>query len=60
MDYKRARDIVGNKEIVDVFYNEQPVWIQEVNDNIAKIGYVNKNVTQDVYLEDLYESNLYN
>lgn len=60
MDYTRARDIIGNKKIVDVFYNEQPVWIQEINDNIAKIGYINKNITQDVYLEDLYENNLYN
>jgi len=55
MDYKRAHDIINNKELVDVFYNEQPVWIQEISDNIAKIGYINNSGSKDVYLEDLYE-----
>jgi len=60
MDYLRAREIFNNNNVVDVFYENEPVWIQEINDNIAKVGYVNKSVTQDVYLEDLYERNLYN
>lgn len=55
MDYSRARNIVSGREITDVYYNDEPVWIQEINDNIAKIGFVNSNTTKDVYLEDLVE-----
>lgn len=60
MDYSRAREIYKQNNVVDVFYENEPVWIQEIKDNIATIGYVNKNTVQDVYLEDLYERNLYN
>lgn len=58
MDYKRAHEIINNKELVDVFYNEQPVWIQEINDNIATVGYINNSNYKDVYLEDLYEKRI--
>ena len=53
--------ISGNKEKVDTFYNERPVWIQELNgNNIAKIGFVDNFEERDVFIEDLYERNLYN
>lgn len=60
MDYQRARDIFFGKELTDIYYDNEPVWIQELNDNIATVGFVNKNSTKDVYLEDLYERGLYN
>ena len=60
MNSKRVYEIIKNKEKVDVFYNDRPVWLQEVNNNIAKVGFVDNFEEKDVYVEDLYESNLYN
>ncbi len=56
---QRIQEILKSKEIQEVYYNEKPVWIQEVRDNIAKIGFVNSGVEKDVFIEDLYEENLY-
>lgn len=60
MDLQRAFEIVKNKQKRDVFFEERPVWIQEVRDNKAKIGFVDNFEEKDVYIEDLYESDLYN
>lgn len=60
MDSKRISEIMKNKEIKDIYYDERPVWIQEVQNNIAKVGFIDNNEVKDVYIEDLYESNLYN
>ena len=60
MDYKRAKDICYGKNITDVYFDNEPVWIQELNDNVATVGFINKAVTKDVRVEDLYEKNLYN
>ena len=60
MEYTRVFEILKNKEKTDVFFDERPVWIQELNDNIAKIGFIDNFEEKDVYIEDLYEGNLYN
>ncbi|MCI8273240.1 MAG: small, acid-soluble spore protein, H family [Clostridia bacterium] len=60
MDYNRVQNILMNKEKVDIFYDERPVWIQGVNENIAKVGFVDNFEEKDVYINDLYERNLYN
>lgn len=60
MNIKRIHEILKNKEKCDVFFEDKPVWIQELKDNIAKIGFIDGTGDKDVYIEDLYEDNLYN
>ena len=60
MDLERVHFILDNKEKSDIFYQERPVWIQGINNNIAKVGFVDNFEERDVFIEDLYERNLYN
>ena len=60
MNNQRINEILNNKEINEIFYNEKPVWIQEVHDDIATIGFLDGSREKDVYIDDLYEINLYN
>ena len=62
MDLQRVHSILNNKEKSDVFYDERPVWIQGIDDNndIAKVGFIDDFEEKDVYIEDLYEKNLFN
>lgn len=60
MRLSRVQDVLNNKEKVDIFYDERPVWIQSINDNVAKVGFIDNFEERDVYIEDLYEKDLYN
>ncbi|MBQ3414647.1 MAG: H-type small acid-soluble spore protein [Clostridia bacterium] len=62
MDLKRINNILNNKEKIDIYYEDRPVWIQEVNNdnNTVKIGFVDNFEEKDVFIDDLYERNLYN
>lgn len=60
MNLHRVYEILEDKKKYDVLYNERPVWVQEVKDNIAHIGFIDSTEEKDVYIEDLYEDNLYN
>ena len=60
MDLNRIHSILNNKEKTDILYNERPVWIQGVNKNIAKVGFIDTFEEKDVFIQDLYERNLYN
>lgn len=58
MNYDEVNSIIKNKRKTDVFYNNNPVWIQDVNKDIARVGFIYENVEKDVYIKDLYEKNL--
>ncbi len=60
MNYNRVQNILNNKEKVDIYYDERPVWIQGINNNVAKIGFIDNFEERDVFIEDLYERNLFN
>lgn len=60
MNKERLSEILKQKQINEVYYNEKPVWIQDVKDDIAKIGFLDGSKEKDVYIEDLYENDLYN
>ena len=55
MELNRVYSILSNKEKCDVFYNERPVWIQGINQNYAKVGFVDNFEEKDVLINDLYE-----
>ena len=60
MKIDRIEAMLKSKEKSDVFYEDRPVWIQEVHNNIATVGFIDNNEERDVLIEDLYEDNLYN
>jgi len=55
MNITRVTEIIKNKEIKDIYYDDRPVWIQEINNNVAKVGFIDNNEERDVYIKDLYE-----
>lgn len=59
MDKKRVYEILKNKEKCDVYYDDRPVWIQSLNDNVAQVGFIDNFEERDVFTEDLYEDNSY-
>jgi len=60
MDLNRIHSILNNKEKIDVLYDERPVWIQGVNGDVAKVGFIDTFEEKDIFIQDLYERNLYN
>ena len=59
MNRERVNEILNHRSLSEVFYNEKPVWIQNVHDDIATIGFLDGSKEKKVYIEYLYESNLY-
>lgn len=59
MNKQRVKEILNQKKLNEVYYNERPVWIQELDDNIAKVGFIDSNEERNVYIEDLYETDPY-
>jgi H-type small acid-soluble spore protein len=58
MELNRINSILSNKEKIDIFYEDRPVWIQEINNSKAKVGFVDSFDEQDVFIKDLYEREL--
>lgn len=56
MNNKRVFEIINNKEIKDIYYDNRPIWVQEINNNMAKIGFMDNIGEKDVYIKDLYET----
>ena len=60
MDLDRINFILNNEEKCDVYFDDRLVWIQGVNNDVAKVGFVDNFEEKDVYIKDLYERNLEN
>ena len=58
MDRQKINEILNNNIINEVFYNEKPIWIQEVENDIAKIGFLDGSQEKNVYITDLYEKEI--
>jgi len=59
MTKQRIFQVLKEQQSHDILYDEKPVWIQEVRDNIATIGFLDGSHEKDIYIEDLYEKELY-
>lgn len=57
MNLDRIHNILEQNEKCDVFYNERVVWIQGVNSDVAKVGFVDNFEEKEVPISDLYEKN---
>ena len=55
MTNTRISEILRNKQLNEIYYNEQPVWVQEVHGDKATVGFINSNYSQDDFIKDLYE-----
>ena len=55
MKLSRVREVLYNKDKVDIFYDYRPVWIQCLNNQVAKVGFIDNFEERDVFIEDLYE-----
>ena len=57
MNRERINEILIGNNVNEVFYNEKPIWIQEINGDIARIGFLDGSPEKYVYTNDLYENN---
>lgn len=58
MNIQRINEILKNKEKCDVYYGDKLVWIQEVNENRAMIGFIDGSEEKNVNINDLYEPSI--
>ena len=58
MDINRVQAVLSNKEKTDIFYDDRAVWIQELNNDTAKVGFVDNFEENDVFIKYLYERDL--
>lgn len=58
MELNRINSILSNKEKTDIFYGDRSVWIQELSQDKAKVGFIDNFEEKDVFIKDLYERQL--
>lgn len=58
MTSHKISEILKSKELHNIFYDNRPVWVQEITGNTAKVGFIDTNEEKDVFIEDLYENDL--
>ena len=57
MKIQRVNEILNCDEKFDIFYDDKPVWIQEINGNNATVGFIDGGEEKDVNINELYETN---
>lgn len=55
MKLNRVKEVLNNKDKVDIFYDDRPVWVQSIGSRTAKVGFIDNFEERDVFIEDLYE-----
>ena len=55
MNLDRINSILNNDKKTEVFYQNRAVWIQELNHDIAKVGFIDNFEEKDIPIADLKE-----
>ena len=55
MNIQRVNEILNSDKKFDIFYGDKLVWIQDVNEKIATVGFIDGSEDRDVNINDLYE-----
>lgn len=56
MNYKRAQEILASHGVIDVLYQGEPVWIEEIiGDKEAIVSHITKQKQYQVSLGELKE-----
>lgn len=58
MNFERINYILNNDDKFNIYYDDRPVWIQELDstNKSAKVGFVDSFEERDVFIKDLYEN----
>ncbi|MCX7920532.1 MAG: H-type small acid-soluble spore protein [Clostridia bacterium] len=56
MDTESAMEIIGSPSEIRVLYNNDPVWIQGVNGDIARVKFLETGAEGEVPVHDLVEA----
>lgn len=55
MDVKRAHDIVNSLGVIEVLYQGEPIWIEDIHGNQARIDFLERRHKAEVPVRDLAE-----
>ncbi len=56
MDVKRAHDIFNSLGVIEVLYQGEPIWIEDIYGDQAKIELLHQRKRTEVPVQDLMES----
>lgn len=56
MDNKRAREIINSLGVIEVLYQERPVWIEDLDGSRAQVRYLDARGSFEVPVGELQES----
>jgi H-type small acid-soluble spore protein len=51
----RAEEIINSKGVIEVFHKSSPVWLEQIDGEMANIEYLHDLSKSRVNLEELYE-----
>ncbi|MGI6467974.1 MAG: H-type small acid-soluble spore protein [Syntrophomonadaceae bacterium] len=55
MDVQRAHDIVNSLGVIEVFYQGEPVWIEDIVGDKARVEFLNRRHKAEVPVRELVE-----
>jgi H-type small acid-soluble spore protein len=55
MDVKRAHDIVNSLGVVEVLYQGEPIWIEQLHGDQARVEFLDRRQRAQVPIAELFE-----
>lgn len=55
MNNKRAREIINSLGVIEVLYQGNPVWIEDIDGSLAQVRYLDSRDSFEVPIGDLEE-----